>query len=349
MNELSLFSGAALGQLATQNLLGWRTIAYVEIDDYCQRLIRQRQEDGHLDRAPIFGDIRLFLDQGYARVYQGVAEVVSAGFPCPPFSVAGRRVGGADPRNLWPATARVVRQVRPRWVLLENVPGLLHSPKQRVIVHDIERFLFGKVRHRRETTVQLPSYAGRVLADLAALGYDAVWDCLPAAAVGAPHQRDRLWIVAHDGRSHPDGFHDDRGRSGAGTVCRDGSEARGVYPDTDGPGQPRIQERHGPPDGPQGRQRQAPPRGHTDGLCDPMADPDSLGRGRRPHAQPEPPRRGPVAGTGAWWAAEPALGRVAHGVPDRVAQLRALGNGWVPSVAALAWVHLLAKVGSWRG
>ena len=167
MNELSLFTGIGGGVLGTK-LLGWRTVGYVEINEYCQKIISQRIKDGIFDDAPIFGDIREFIDQGYAAAYQGLVDVITAGFPCQPFSLAGSKRGQHDDRNLWPETIEVVRQVEPRYVFLENVPGLLSF-----------------------------EYFGTILGDLSESGYDARWKTISAAEVGAPHRRDRVWIVAH--------------------------------------------------------------------------------------------------------------------------------------------------------
>jgi DNA (cytosine-5)-methyltransferase 1 len=171
MNELSLFSGAGGGLLGTK-LLGWRPVGYVELDDYCQRVLAARIKEGFLPEAPIFGDIRSFTRDGHARSYRGVVDVVTAGFPCPPFSVAGKQLAGADERNLWPDTIAVIREVRPRLVCLENVRGLLGAH----------------------------GYLGRVLGDLADAGFDAEWRVLSAADVGANHLRERVWIIAADAR-----------------------------------------------------------------------------------------------------------------------------------------------------
>ena len=81
MKELSLFSGAGGGLLGTHHLLGWQTIGYVEYDDYCQKVLRQRIKDGLLDAAPIFGDIQGFISGGYAGSYAGMVDIVTAGFP----------------------------------------------------------------------------------------------------------------------------------------------------------------------------------------------------------------------------------------------------------------------------
>jgi len=136
MNELSLFSGAGGGLLGTK-LLGWNHIGYVEFNEYCQKVLQKRIEEGYLDEAPIFTDVREFLQSGAARQYRGFADVVTAGFPCQPFSVAGKQAAEDDERNMWPQTIEVIRQVRPRYVLLENVPGLLIQPYFRRILSDL--------------------------------------------------------------------------------------------------------------------------------------------------------------------------------------------------------------------
>jgi len=167
MNELSLFTGAGGGLLGTK-LLGFRHIGYVEWDGYCQQVIAQRIKDGYLDEAPIFGDIRQFVQSGAAQQYRGFADVVSGGFPCQDISVAGKGAGITGSRSgMWSVMADIVGEVRPRYVLVENSPALLTRG------------------------------LGVVLSDLAALGYDCRWTMLGAADVGAPHQRDRFWLVAH--------------------------------------------------------------------------------------------------------------------------------------------------------
>ena len=172
MNELSLFTGAGGGLLATKHLLGWKTIGYVEIDEYCQAILAQRIQDGLLDPAPIFGDIRLFINKGYAEAYQGLVDVITGGFPCQPFSVAGQRKGEQDERNLWPFTIECLRIIRPRYAFLENVPGLLAT-----------------------------SYIKRIYGDLAEAGYDAQWCVLGADDMGAFHHRKRVFILAYPQQS----------------------------------------------------------------------------------------------------------------------------------------------------
>ena len=167
MRELSLFSGAGGGLLASRFFLNWTTVGYVEIDDYCQRVIAQRIKDGFLDDAPIFGDIRAFINQGYAARYRGMVDVITAGFPCQPFSVAGKRQAEADDRNQWPNVVKCLCMVRPRYVFLENVPGLLNT-----------------------------EYIWTIAEDLSKAGYDFRWTTLRASDIGGPFKGDRAFFVA---------------------------------------------------------------------------------------------------------------------------------------------------------
>ena len=167
MRELNLFSGVGGGLLGTHHLLGWECIGYVEWNDYCQRVIRQRIIDGLLPRAPIFGDVRAFVSNGYATAYQGMVDIVTAGFPCQPFSVAGAQKGAADERNMWPATLDVLRTVRPQYALLENVSGLLTH-----------------------------QYIQRIFGDLAQSGFNARWCVLGGHDAGGISDGKRVWIIA---------------------------------------------------------------------------------------------------------------------------------------------------------
>lgn len=167
MRELSLFTGAGGGLLATQHLLGWRSLGYVEFNDYCQRVLAARIRDGLLHEAPIFGDIKTFISDGYASRYRGMVDVVSGGFPCQDVSAAGTGKGLAGARSgLWREMAEVVRQVEPDFVFVENSARLTSRG------------------------------LGRVHGDLAAMGYDAVWGVLDATMVGCPAKGERIWIVA---------------------------------------------------------------------------------------------------------------------------------------------------------
>ena len=166
MRSLHLFAGAGGGLLADL-MLGHEPVGYVEIDDYCQKVIAQRIKDGVLPEAPIFGDIRTFNSEGFANAYTGLVDIVAGGFPCQDISVAGKGKGIDGERSgLWGEMARTVRIVRPRHVFVENSPML-------------------SIRG-----------ASRVFGDLASLGFDARWGVLSAHETGAPHLRKRMFIVA---------------------------------------------------------------------------------------------------------------------------------------------------------
>ena len=168
MRELSLFSGYGGFSLGLKlSGINTRTVAYVEWEKYPQEIIKARINDGILDDAPIFGDVSTFRGEQF----RGVVDIITAGFPCPPFSVAGKQRGTDDARNKWPDTLRVISEVRPKYVLLENVPGILTASKSK----------------------GTPSYGAVVVGQLAEVGYDCFWEVIGADDVGAPHRRKR-WI-----------------------------------------------------------------------------------------------------------------------------------------------------------
>ena len=358
MNELSLFTGSGGGVLGT-TLLGWKHVGYVEYDNYCQKIIKQRIADGLLDPAPIFGDIRGFIRDGFAEAYKGMVDIVSAGFPCQPFSVAGKQQGENDPRNMWPETIECLRIIRPEYALLENVPGLLAH-----------------------------GYAKRIFGDLAESGFDVRWRVLSAAEVGAPHKRDRLWIVCHAKQGGLSGLDGRRSRAEPANGCKD-------VPDAEERRQPVLrgaQGTAGHADGVhevvsdsvcrgcnrvQRQQRETPPeRGRTCEGCEVLADAEGIterpgfcsdeqggvwrgrsgdgsstgdvpsadgGRCGQLNASEKPDDTGQPAGASSekrrttGWPVEPNVGRVAHGVASRVDRLKSIGNGQVPAVVRAVW------------
>lgn len=166
MRELALFAGAGGGILGGE-ILGWRTVCAVERDAHCASVLAQRQNDGCLRPFPIWSDVCSFD----GRPWRGAVDVVSGGFPCQDISPAGKGAGIRGERSgLWAEFARIVGDVRPGYVWVENSSAL----------------------STRGIDV--------VLADLAALGFDAEWCVLGADAVGFPHQRARMWILA----AHPE-------------------------------------------------------------------------------------------------------------------------------------------------
>lgn len=186
MKYLSLFSGVGGGDLGIQHLLGFNCVGYVEWENYCVRVLEQRIKDGLLSDAPIFHcDIREWI-KDYAASYTGMVDVVTGGFPCQPFSVAGKQAGENDPRNLWPETMECIRIIQPRYALLENVPGLLGSPGDPG-EWDLDEAPADNLR-----------YFGTILRDLSEARYGVRYITLGADDVGAPHRRKRLWIMATD-------------------------------------------------------------------------------------------------------------------------------------------------------
>ena len=303
MRELSLFTGGGGGVYASK-LLGHTIIGYVEFNEYCQKIIKQRIEDGIFDNAPIFGDIREFDGTPYC----GTVDLVSGGFPCQPFSVAGRKKGKDDSRNMWPETIRVINEIKPKEAFLENVPGLLSS-----------------------------GYFGTILNDLFKAGYDARWITLSASDCGAPHKRERLWILAYSNTQY-DGFTTTEKRESSeerndsnekGQKSTSESKGLGILADTDSSWQlqsERLEQNQRGWISNDGQEIS-----NTDG-----ANVERLRQSSRYEATI------PKLEQSSWWAVEPDVGRVAHGVASRKHRLTALGNGQVPIVAARAYRILKA-------
>jgi DNA (cytosine-5)-methyltransferase 1 len=322
-NVLSLCTGGAGLDLGTR-LAGLvaRTVCYVEIESYACEVLARRMEEARLDPAPVWTDLRTFD----GRPWRGSVDLVVAGFPCTDISNAGLRAGiEGEHSGLWFEVARIVREVGPGYVFLENVPPL--------VVRGLDR----------------------VLGELAEGGFDAEWDLFSAAEVGAPHVRERLFLLARH-VSNADGrelrFEPERGqrqRRRERETERRNSEPRSVV------------ENVGNADGERGdgRSTARQPReagsspGHQE-LADAMhAGRPAQRRVRGPAAErlefvDWPP--GPDDGEG--WRAylerypglEPAVRRGSARLAQRVDRLRLLGNGVVPQTAALALRTLYARL-----
>lgn len=225
MRELACFCGGGGGLLASR-LLGWTTVAAIEIEKYPRDVVLQRQRDGMLDKFPIWDDISTFD----GKPWRGLVDIVTGGFPCQDISAAGKGKGLAGSRSgLWFEMLRVIGEVKPQYVFAENSPNL---------------------RTRG---------LGTVIQGLAELGYDCRWCVLGAWHVGAPHKRNRMWMLA--------------------------------YPNSI----------------PQGRSAESWGQFHP-------------------------------------WKPESKICRVAHGMADRLVQIRTIGNGQVPGVAATAYRILSASL-----
>lgn len=267
----------------------------VEIDGYCNRILAARWPF-----VRRLSDVRHVCISTVAAV-----DLICGGFPCQPVSNAGAKRGPADIRWLWPEFARVVDEVRPRFVLVENVPGLLTS-----------------------------SGGAEIITDLATLGYDAEWGCVSAADVGAPHIRKRVFIFAY---ARSERVHKQCRWIGwqgwQRTVFTDGNGSLQHLSDADcerlsiGKKSNGTTEQFG---------FEASRRSHTDGLginskCD-MLEESGDERQERGIAERD------------WWSIEPDVGRMAHGVPKRVDRLRGLGNAVVPQVAEWIGQRILEAI-----
>ena len=286
MNELALFAGAGGGILGG-HLLGWRTVCAVEWEPYPASVLCARQNDGLLPTFPIWDDVQTFD----GKPWRGIVDVVSGGFPCQDISAAGKGAGIDGERSgMWGEMARIIREVRPRYVFVENSPMLTSRG------------------------------LGRVLGDLAAMGFDARWGVLGAADVGANHQRDRIWIVGK--MAYASGIEGRRmeRRRASFDGCKKCGNLRGISAFDS-----RLK---------QEEKRKV------------LAYPTSIGQqGQGQHEQPIYPAQGSdrqanyaeSIGRPDFWSTEPNVGRVANGVAARVDRLKAIGNGQVPLCAATAW------------
>jgi DNA (cytosine-5)-methyltransferase 1 len=251
----SLFSGIGGLELGLERAGLGHTVWQVEINPYCRQVLAK-----HWPNVERHEDVRAF------RPGERV-DLVCGGFPCQPWSVAGKRRGHDDERHLWPEFARVIDEAQPTWVVGENVPGL-------------------RARGLRG-----------VLADLAARGFDVEWTDIRASDVGAPHRRERIFIVA----SHPERL---------GVRLEPGWLSGALRTSA------ALASEHGDGGGP---------------LADANGKGLEVGQLESARAERAPAERGRLQGFS--WPAEPDVGRVAHGVSRRVDRLAALGNAVVPQVA----------------
>lgn len=262
---LDLFSGIGGFSLGLERSGGFKTVAFCEIEPFCRRVLKK-----HWPEVPCYDDVRTLTAERLAADGIGV-DAICGGFPCQDISSAGAKAGIRGERSgLWFEYARLIGELRPRYVIVENVGALLARGLD------------------------------AVLGELASLGYDAEWHCIPASAVGAPHRRDRLWLV--------------------GYAYDEGQPAFAVNDETS-----RVSR-----------------------LASDAHSGDRYGRGRDVQmGRLEIARQVAEAGLpgGIEWSTEPAVGRVAHGVPNRVDRLRALGNAVVPQIPELLGRAILAAEG----
>lgn len=338
---MELFAGAG-GFILGGILCGFTPVCAVEIDAYCRRILLCRQRDGILPRFPVWNQIETFD----GKPWRGHVDVIIGGFPCQNVSAAGNGEGlDGEQSGLWREFARIIREVGPRYVLVENSPLLASRGLD------------------------------RVLGDLCASGYDARWDTFSARAQGAPHRRDRFYLVAwrgHGAACETDSGHAEsidmgaeladadrerqQGRTlgeerGGGALALTGARCSELG-DANGSGFARATD---------GRERAGQPAtggtgaavAHADsGGREVSGEPDwQLGDGSAPGYESDRcdlPQWPPGPDDMQAWATmpadlEPSVCRVSTRLASRVDRLRCIGNGVVPSVAATAWEALRPK------
>ena len=263
MKLLDLFSGIGGFSYGLERI-GFKTVAFCEMDKYCKLVLQK-----HWKGIKIYNDVKEITKEKLEADGVKLPEIITGGFPCQPFSIAGKQKGTNDDRHLWPEMFRIIKELKPRWVIGENVRGIVN-------IQDGVVF---------ET----------VCTDLESEGYEVQAFNIPAAGVGAPHRRERIWIVANSRRTLRQRTelrekNEDQVREGyANQHQRSGSTSESNVADTSS-GRRASQERE-----------------------------VQTGRNSSQHQ--------------GWWDVEPDVGRVAHGVQGRAHRLKGLGNSIVPKIA----------------
>lgn len=293
MTHLSLCSGIGGLDLAAE-WAGFETVAQCEIDTYASKVLAK-----NFPGVPNLNDIRTVTNERLAELGIRTPTVISAGFPCQPYSLAGKGLGDRDDRDLWGEVARVLREIRPRWFVGENTPGLFARSNQR--------------------------YFRRVLDDLAALGYSVVWGIWGACDVGAPHKRQRVFMLGWN----PNREHEKKkqklykknlepSRNSRAISNANSQQARRLFIGKEKTYTEFRFLRGNVPD----------PTGDKLGLHGSARKVEKTGRCGNHFGQ-----RAQTNASREWWETEPDVGRVANGVSARMDRLRCLGNAVVPQQA----------------
>lgn len=287
INHLDLFSGIGGFSLGLEKA-GFKTIAFCEIESYPQQILKQ-----HWPNVQIYEDVTDLTDErlradGFTNI-----RIITGGFPCQDLSVAGKQKGiTAERSGLFFEVIRIISEVQPKYVILENVRNLLSGEKG--------------------------AWFGTVLHELAKIGYDCEWNCIPASSIGAPHQRDRVWIVAYRQTDVTDTISTRGGRDKAGTSNRQSeTERESVFKEN---GQTRA-------DNIEQVCEVIPEGKHSNTLLQSLERQRTIASGIKSQLE--------NTGYPCWWKAEPDVGRVVDGIPKRVDRIKGLGNAIVPQIASI--------------
>ena len=272
LQHLDLFSGIGGFSLGLETAGLAETVAFCDIEDYCQKVLNK-----HWPHVPIFSDIKeLNYETLRAKGINNI-DIITGGYPCQPFSVAGRKKGEQDPRHLWPEYFRLVKELRPTWVIGENVSG--------------------HIKQGLDT----------VLENLESEGYSTRTFSISASSIGANHKRERVWILAHSGRSLREGT--ELGRENENEI---GKENANQFERSSSTSQSNVANSER-----ERLQRSEQYETHTR------------------ETSTQFPTAEQIEATGLHWAIEPDVGRVAHGIPNRMDRLKSLGNSLVPQIPFL--------------
>ena len=276
LKHLDLFSGIGGFSLGLESAGLVETVAFCDFDQYCQKVLKK-----NFPGVPVYGDVKELNHDKLKADGIDQIDIITGGYPCQPFSVAGRKKGEEDPRHVWPEMFRLIQELRPTWVIGENVGGHIK--------------------------LGLDS----VLENLESEGYSARTFSISASSIGANHKRERVWIIANLANSQRLGRAE--GTKKSEELTREKSSDQ-----FDNRSEGRIESKP----------------------SQVMADSEGSNRNEheinREHGKASSQEifgnGSSISGVSAWWSVEPSVGRVAHGVPDRVDRLKCLGNSVVPQI-----------------
>jgi DNA (cytosine-5)-methyltransferase 1 len=305
LKHLDLFSGIGGFSLGLESAGLVETVAFCDFDKYCQQILKK-----NFPGVPIYEDVKeLNYDKLKADGIDTI-DIITGGYPCQPFSVAGRKKGEEDPRHVWPEMFRLVQELRPTWVIGENVGG--------------------HIKLGLDT----------VLENLESEGYSTRTFSISASSIGANHKRERVWIIANLANSQRLGRTEGTKKSEELTreESSDQFDNRSEGRIESEPSQVMANSNTG--HGEQQNQEVCSRRNASDSSSEDVANSEGSNRDEheinREHGEASSQEifgnGSSVSGVSAWWSVEPDVGRVAHGVPNRVDRLKCLGNSVVPQI-----------------